>query len=166
MNREVHQSIHDSVPSPPLSPNTTSIPITIAPCPPPVISSNPTTVPISTPMLTTSTTNPITSTIPDVTVNASDTRATTSVLTTPVSSSISLFRTDDPNMIFGHDGDEDDLGGFTYSPFQIWTDNEDEALISKGQLKAINEKLDQLLLASKDSSSGAYSKATVESLYE
>lgn len=67
-------------------------------------------------------------------------------------------------MIFGDD--DDNLGGFTYSSFQIRTDSEDEATVLKGQLKSLHEKLDQLLLASKASSSEAYSKAAVESLFE
>ncbi|CAH1445352.1 unnamed protein product [Lactuca virosa] len=90
----------------------------------------------------------------------------TSVFTSHVSSPISSIRNDDPDRIFRDDGDDDDLGGFTYSPFQIRTESEDEATVSKGQLKAIHKKLDQLLLASKASSSDVYSKATVESLFE
>ncbi|CAI9263640.1 unnamed protein product [Lactuca saligna] len=126
-NQKVHQYVHDSIPSPPLSPTTKScIPITISLCPPPIISSQPTSVPISTPILTTSTTDPISSTVPDVTINVSDTGAITSVFTTSVSLSIYCVRTNDPDMNFD-DGDEDDLGGFTYSPFQIQTDSEDEA---------------------------------------
>ncbi|CAI9266094.1 unnamed protein product [Lactuca saligna] len=164
-NRVVHQSIRELVPSPHPSPKSTSIPITIAPCPPPVISSQPTKVPISTPILTASTTNPITSMIPEVSINVSDTGDTTSVFATPVSSSISPIRNDDLEMIFAEDGDEYDLGGFTYNPFQITTENEDETSISKGQLKAIHEKLDQLLLASKASPSDVYLKAMVESLF-
>lgn len=69
-------------------------------------------------------------------------------------------------MIFRDDGDDDDLGRFTYNPFQIRTESEAEATVSKGQLKVIHKKLDQLLLASKASSSDSYSKATVESLFE
>ncbi|CAI9271821.1 unnamed protein product [Lactuca saligna] len=72
-------------------------------------------------------------------------------------------------MIFGDDGDDDDdddLGGFTYSLFHIRTKSEDEAIVSKGQFKAIHEKLDQLQLASKASSSKAYLKEIVESLFE
>ncbi|CAI9274242.1 unnamed protein product [Lactuca saligna] len=103
---------------------------------------------------------------PEVTVTVSDTGAKTSVFTPYVSSSISYIRNDDPNMIFGDDGVDDDLGGFTYSPFQIRTKSEDETTVSKGQLKATLEKLDQLLLASKASSSDAYSKENVDSLFE
>ncbi|CAI9282409.1 unnamed protein product [Lactuca saligna] len=52
-------------------------------------------------------------------------------------------------MIFGDD-DDDDLGGFTYRPFQIRTESEDEATVTKRKLKSLHEKIDQLLLASKN----------------
>lgn len=67
-------------------------------------------------------------------------------------------------MIFGDDAD-DDLGGLTYSSFQIRTESEDEATVTKGQPKTIHEKLDQLLLASNASSSEAYLKVAFESLF-
>ncbi|CAI9298309.1 unnamed protein product [Lactuca saligna] len=132
---------------------------------PPVSSSQPISISISSPILTESTTTSISSTNPEVTVNISDMGANTSVLTTHVSLPISPIRQDDPEMIFGDD-DDDDLGGFTYRPFQIRTESEDEATVTKGQLKSLHEKIDQLLLASKASSSEAYSKETVESLFE
>ncbi|CAI9302360.1 unnamed protein product [Lactuca saligna] len=66
-------------------------------------------------------------------------------------------------MIFG---DDDDFAGFPYSPFNIRTENDDESLITKGQLKLINEKLDSLLNAEKTSSIEDYSQATVKSILE
>lgn len=51
--------------------------------------------------------------------------------------------------------DEYDMGGFTYSPFQIRIDSENEASTMKGELKFLHEKIDQLILASKASSSEA-----------
>ncbi|CAI9303782.1 unnamed protein product [Lactuca saligna] len=42
------------------------------------------------------------------------------------------IRQDDPDMIFGDDKDEA-LGGFTYSPFQIRIENEDEPSATKAQ---------------------------------
>lgn len=50
-------------------------------------------------------------------------------------------------MIF-YDAKDEDLGGFTYSPFQIQTESEDNVPVSKGQLQSLYEKIDQLLLAS------------------
>lgn len=69
-------------------------------------------------------------------------------------------------MIFGDDDDNDDLGGFTYIPFQIQFKSEDEATITKGKLQSLHENINQLLLTSNVSSSEAYSKAAVESLFE
>lgn len=63
-------------------------------------------------------------------------------------------------MVYGDDDDDIDeaLRGFTYNTFQIRTESEDEPSATKEQLKSLNEKIDQLLLASKASSSDAYSK--------
>lgn len=71
-------------------------------------------------------------------------------------------------MVYGDDDDDIDeaLRGFTYNTFQIRTESEDEPSATKEQLKSLNEKIDQLLLASKASSSDAYSKAAIESLFE
>ncbi|CAH1434192.1 unnamed protein product [Lactuca virosa] len=68
-------------------------------------------------------------------------------------------------MVFCDDEDEN-LGGFTYSPFQIWTESEDEVQVTKGQLQSLHEKIDQLILSIKASSTDAYAKAVVESLFE
>nr|KAJ0215179.1 hypothetical protein LSAT_V11C300140950 [Lactuca sativa] len=156
-NREVTPPLNDFVPSPPPSPKTTtSLPITIAPWPPQVSSSPPTTIPISIPIFTDLTIPPKTSVATVSSVNVSDTRATSSGFSTHVSPPISPIRTDDPNMIFGED--DDDLGRFTYSPFQIRTQRKDEATMSQGQLRSLHEKIDQLLLASKASSSKSESQ--------
>lgn len=62
--------------------------------------------------------------------------------------------------------DEDELAWFTFSPFIVRNESDDEALVTKGQLKAINEKLDTLLQASKLSSSDKYSQASIKSILE
>ncbi|CAI9289885.1 unnamed protein product [Lactuca saligna] len=67
-------------------------------------------------------------------------------------------------MIYGDD--VDDFVGFTYSLFNIMTKSADEAPVTRGQLKAIHEKLDSLLHASKAPSTDDYSKETVKSLLE
>ncbi|CAI9269369.1 unnamed protein product [Lactuca saligna] len=70
-------------------------------------------------------------------------------------------------MVFGDDDDNDEaLGGFTYSPFQIRTESKHEPSATNEQLKSLHEKIHQLLLASKASSSDAYSKAAIDSLFE
>nr|KAJ0198027.1 hypothetical protein LSAT_V11C700377880 [Lactuca sativa] len=68
-------------------------------------------------------------------------------------------------MIFGDDED-DDLDGFAYSLFQRRIGSEDEVYTMKGELKSLHEKIDQLILASKVSTSEAYSKAIVQSTIE
>lgn len=162
---EVTQTHNDFVPSPPPSPRTTTTPITIAPCPPPVSSQPHSTILLSTPLFSDSTIPLTTSAEPSVSVNISDTGAKNSGFPTHVSPPISRIRQDDPNMIFG-DAEDEDLGGFTYSPFQIRTDSEVETLVTKGQLQSLHDELDQLFLLSKASSSEAYSKAAVESLFK
>ncbi|CAI9275469.1 unnamed protein product [Lactuca saligna] len=97
---------------------------------------------------------------PLVTINASDVGAgasgfTAGHLTPPVSP----FHHDDPAMIYGDD--DEDFEGFAYSPFKIWTKSDDEAPVTKGKLKAINEKLDSLPQASKASSTDDYSQASM-----
>ncbi|CAI9288706.1 unnamed protein product [Lactuca saligna] len=155
-NPKVTKSHTDFVPSSPTSPKTTTTHITIAPYPPPISSTPQTTIPLSTPHFTDSTTPPITSAKPGVSINASDAGAGVSGFTTThISPLISPFRTDDPDMIYGDS--EDDLQGFTFSPFTIKTSSNDEALVTKGQLKAIHDKLDSLLQYAKPSSSDDYS---------
>ncbi|CAI9280154.1 unnamed protein product [Lactuca saligna] len=53
---------------------------------------------------------------------------------------------------------------YTFSPFTIRTESDDEAPVTKGQIKAIHEKLDSLLQASNPSSSDDYSQAAVKSI--
>ncbi|CAH1416310.1 unnamed protein product [Lactuca virosa] len=88
---------------------------------------------------------------PEVTVNVSDTGANTSFFTTHVSPPIFPIRKYDPEIIFGDDDDHhhDDLGGFTYSPFQIRTESENEATVTKGFLKSLHEKIENAENAAK-----------------
>ncbi|CAI9303570.1 unnamed protein product [Lactuca saligna] len=97
------------------------------------------------PFLNDSTTITTTFTIdPPVTINTFDTGASASGFTVGhIFPTISPFRQDDPDAIFG--GDYDHFTGFTYSPFNIQTKSDDEAPVTRGQLNAINEKLDLLL---------------------
>lgn len=93
---------------------------------------------------------------PQVFVNASDVEASALGFTFGLESPpISTLRQDDPDIIYG-DADED-FGGFTYSPFNITTKSDDEAPVTKEQLKAIHEKLDSLIQSSKTSTSHDYS---------
>nr|KAJ0209922.1 hypothetical protein LSAT_V11C400209070 [Lactuca sativa] len=148
IEREVTPPTNEYVPYPPPSPETTTyVPITIALLP--IVSSQPpTTIPVSIPIFTDSTIPPQPSSSPECSVNVSDTGANTSGFSTHVSQPISPIHTDDPEMLFGDDDDED-LEAFSFSPFQIRVDNDDD-----------------LFLASNASTSKAYSKAAVESILE
>ncbi|CAI9264061.1 unnamed protein product [Lactuca saligna] len=106
-----------------IPPKTTSILITIAPYHPPVSSQQQTSIPLYTPMFTDSTVPPTTTTIPLVSVNVSNTGAKPSSFSTHVSHLVSPHNRDDRDMIFD-DAEDEDLGGFTYSPFQIQTESE------------------------------------------
>nr|KAJ0208867.1 hypothetical protein LSAT_V11C400219070 [Lactuca sativa] len=107
---------------------------------------------VSIPIFTESNIPPQASTAPASSVNVSDTGANTSGFSSNVTPPISPIRTDDPYMISG-DVDDDDMGGFTYSPFPI-------------RIHTLHKKIDQLIVASKASSSEAYSKAAVASILE
>ncbi|XP_023736528.1 uncharacterized protein LOC111884433 [Lactuca sativa] len=163
--REVTPPINEYVPSPPPSPKTTtSVLITIAPLP--IVSSQaPTMILVSIPIFIDSMIPPQPSSAPECSVNVSDTGANTSGFSTHVTPPISPISTDDPKMFFGDDDDED-LEAFSFSPFQIRVDNNDDVSTSKAEFKSIHEKLDQLLLTSSTSTSEAYSKADVEAILE
>ncbi|CAI9293451.1 unnamed protein product [Lactuca saligna] len=76
---------------------------------------------------------------------------------------ISPLRQNGQDMIFG---DDDDFARFTYSPFKIRSQSDDESPITRGQLKAINETLDSLLHATNTSSTNDYSQATIKSILD
>nr|KAJ0216474.1 hypothetical protein LSAT_V11C300130030 [Lactuca sativa] len=161
--RKVTQPINDYVSSPPPSPKeTSSVPITIAPLPT-VSSQTPITILVSITIFIDSTLPPQTSTAPKYSVNVSDMGANTSGFSTHVTPPISPVHADDPEMLF-RDDDDEDLEVFSFSPFHIRVDNEDDVSTSKAEFKSIHEKLDYLLLASNVSTSEAYSKATVEEI--
>lgn len=118
-----------------------------------------------TPIFIDFTTTTSTSTVKTVvTVNTSNVGAGASGFTVGHSTPpVSPFCLDDPDTFYGDDGDED-FAGFTYSPLNIRTTSDEKAPITKGQLKAINEKLDSLLQASKASSTDDYSQASIRSI--
>lgn len=57
-----------------------------------------------------------------------------------------------------------DFDTFHFSPYTIQSDDDDDALVTKSQIKAMNEKLDTLLASSSQSSTSAYSEAIVQAL--
>lgn len=98
-------------------------------------------------------------------VNASNAGACASGFTVDhLTPPISPLRQDDLDTIFGED--EEDFGGFTYSPFNILTESYDDAPDTKGQLKAINKKLDSLIQSSKTSTNDEYSQTAIQSFLE
>ncbi|CAI9259868.1 unnamed protein product [Lactuca saligna] len=155
------------VPFPPPSPASTSIPITIVPCPPPITTQSPpvttappTSIPRQTPIFTETTTTTTTAK-PPVSVNASDAGEKTSWFATTTTTS--------PISPQHHHGSEDFLGAkgldfdtFHYSPFSIQEDSDDDAPLAQKDLKALNVKLDTLIVSSTASSSHAYSEEAIK----
>ncbi|CAI9281887.1 unnamed protein product [Lactuca saligna] len=113
---------------------------------PPLVSSQPsTTVPVSIPIFTESTISHRTSATPISSVNVYDTVSHTLGFLNHVTQPISPIRTNDSKMLFGDDED-DDLDGFTYSPFQIQIDSGDEAVSDSTDIcKATTEKVDKII---------------------
>ncbi|CAI9298790.1 unnamed protein product [Lactuca saligna] len=112
-----------------------SIPITISPCLPVTLG-----ISQSPPIFTDSTTTPITTVEPLVSINAFDAGIGVSGFTTGHSTQpIFLLRQNDLDMIYGDD--EDNFAGFTYSPFNIKTESDDEAHVMRGKLKSLLETL-------------------------
>ncbi|XP_023762192.1 cell wall protein DAN4-like [Lactuca sativa] len=175
-NHEVTFSMPTSVPisddffqdfTPP-SPTTTTTLISIAPCPNVSmgVSQPQASIPPSTPLFTDSTTTTTTTTsTPPISVTVSDTGAGASGFTLGHESTpISPLRQGDPDTVFGYD--VDDFEAFTYIPFTIQDDSNDDAPITKGQLKALNEKMDSLLESTKASSHSDYSQEAVKAFFE
>ncbi|CAI9280758.1 unnamed protein product [Lactuca saligna] len=120
----------------------------------------------STPLFTDLTTTTTTSTSePPVSINASNAGASASDSTLGHSTPpISPLCQDDQEIFDGDD--EEDFGGFTYSPFNIRIESDDEAPITRGKFKALTEKLDSLIESTKTSSRGDYSQETIKAFFE
>ncbi|CAI9274710.1 unnamed protein product [Lactuca saligna] len=147
-----------SIPSPT---STFSTPITIAPCPPVSLSVSQS----QTPFFTDSTATTITTTDePPVNVNTSDAGARASGFSVGHSTPpVSTLRRDDPETIFGGDVNFED---FTFSPFHVVEESDEDATVTQKQFKAINDKLDSLIQSSNSSSNNAYSQEVVKALNE
>ena len=79
-----------------------------------------------------------------------------SVTVAPKAYLIFPLRDDDLDLIFGDS--QEDFQDFNYSPFTVHqTSDDDEAPITKGKFKTLNEKLDTLLESSKSSSKREHS---------
>lgn len=61
---------------------------------------------------------------------------------------------------------EEDFVGFTYNPFNTRADSDDDGPVTQRQLKVLIENIGPLISSSRDSSSDAYSKASVEAFFQ
>ncbi|CAH1431384.1 unnamed protein product [Lactuca virosa] len=149
--------------SPPSSP-TRSVPITIAPCPPPIFSTTVTSKPIPTPLFIKITTTTTTPTEPQVRVNVSDTGAPTSGTETPITSKpLSPPHSNESDTVIG--GEDADFDSFYFSPYRVQSDDDDDAPVTKRHLKDLNEKLDKLIASASSSSTTEYIEAAVKALF-
>lgn len=71
---------------------------------------------------------------------------------------------DDPGTMLG--GDKDDFQYFTFNPFQVKEERDEDATVTKWQFKALSDKLDTLLVSSKSSSCSEKSFKLVKALIE
>ncbi|KAL7582768.1 hypothetical protein Lser_V15G45356 [Lactuca serriola] len=177
------EHINDKVPTPPPSPPTSTVQVSVAPIPPPVssqpISSTPSTQPATTvsppppvstiPISTTplrppifsqaaSTTTPITTTSPNspVIVNVSDTGANTETDTPVTPKPLSPSPSSDSAPTLG--GDNFEFDSTYYSPYRLPSDEDNEALVTQQQLQ---DSIDKSTKAVDDSTS-LYKKATTD----
>ncbi|KAL7582410.1 hypothetical protein Lser_V15G45692 [Lactuca serriola] len=148
---ELHQS---PVPSPPptipisIPTITPTIPPTSFPIPPPIFTTSTETPPVTEPPQTETHTQSPPETNPPPTQPAP-----TKPITPPTSPP-------PPSPEDASDGDDQYLGGdhlnfdsVYYSPFQVQSDEEDDAPVTKKHLRALNEKVDQLLASSSNQQS-------------
>ncbi|CAI9261330.1 unnamed protein product [Lactuca saligna] len=159
--KHLKEEVNFSIPTPPPSPTSTSVPITTTPFPPPITTQSPpvtTRQPIFTETITTTTTGK-----PSVNVNGSYVGAkNSSFATTYTTSPISpqpQHSSEDPLSADGLDFDM-----FHYSAFSIQEYSDDDAPLTKRHLKYLQWNLDSLLASSTVSSSQAYSEASVKNM--
>ncbi|KAL7590713.1 hypothetical protein Lser_V15G41340 [Lactuca serriola] len=116
-----------------------------------------TTIPIHTPIFTNTTTTwaHSTATNPPVTTEPPKT-------TKPPTTSKPLSPTPSTETTHVLGSEELEFDSTYFSPYRVQSDDDDDEPVTKHHLKAVNEKLDQLLSSS---SSGAYSEATLKALF-
>ena len=135
----------------------------MAPCLPPISSPTATSIPIPTPLFTEITTTTITTTEPQVRVNVSDTGEPTSGTETLITSKpLSSPNSNESNTVLGVEDIQFD--SFYYSPYIIQSDDDDDALVTKRNLKDLNEKLDRLISSSSSTPSETYSETGIKAM--
>ncbi|XP_052621019.1 gibberellin-regulated protein 14-like [Lactuca sativa] len=144
----------------PPSPPPVTIPFSIPPISPITTSQTFTIIPISTPIFTDTTTT-TTTTKPHFTVpNPPVTEPPVTTEPPPTSKPLSPTQSTETTPILG--GEDSKFDSMYFSPYRVQSDDDDDEPVTKRHLKAVNEKLDQLLSSS---SSGAYSEAALKALF-
>nr|KAJ0216019.1 hypothetical protein LSAT_V11C300146120 [Lactuca sativa] len=145
--------VRSKAPSPP----PVSIPISL-PSTFPVITSQPSsTIPIPTPIFVNSTTTITTG----VQTNVSDTGLHSSPPETPITiKPQSPTRSTETNTVLG--GEDFELDSAYFGPYRVQIDDDDDAPLTKRHLKAVTDKLDQLLSSS---SANRSSEAALKALF-
>ncbi|XP_023740417.1 uncharacterized protein LOC111888477 [Lactuca sativa] len=147
--------------SQPPSPLPVTIPVSIPPIFPIPTSQPSTIIPFPTPIFTDTTTT-------TTTTRAHSTAPTPHVTTEPpltteppnTTKPLSPTPSTDTTPVLG--GEELEFDSTYFSPYYVQSDKDDDEHVTKRHLKAVNDKLDQLLSSS---SSGAYSDATLKALF-
>ncbi|CAI9299887.1 unnamed protein product [Lactuca saligna] len=159
------QEVNFSITTPPISPTSTFVPITIAPCLPPISTQPPTSIQLQNPIFTqTMTTTTTTTGEPFFDVNASDVGAKTSgfeTFSTAPPTSQPHNESDIPLSVDGLDFDT-----IQYSPFSVQGKSDDDAPVTQKDIWALIEKLESRIASSTASSSHVYSEAEVKSMLD
>ncbi|XP_023766520.1 flocculation protein FLO11-like [Lactuca sativa] len=144
-----------SIHSPPPSPPPVTIPISIPPVFPILTTQAFTTIPIPTPIFIETTTT-------TTTTGAHSTAPTPPVTTEPPTTTklLSPIPSTETTPVLG--GEDLEFDSTYFSPYHVQSDEDDDEPVTKHHLKAVNDKLDQLLSSS---SSGAYSEAALKALF-
>nr|KAJ0221051.1 hypothetical protein LSAT_V11C200068880 [Lactuca sativa] len=139
----------------PPSPPTVTIPIYIPPIFPIPTTQPSTTIPIPTPIFTDTTTT-------TTTTGAHSTAPTPPVTTEPPATTKPLSPTPSTETTPVLGGEDLEFDSTYFNPYRVQSDDDDDEPVTKHHLKAVNEKLDQLLSSS---SSGAYFEAALKALF-
>ncbi|XP_052627464.1 flocculation protein FLO11-like [Lactuca sativa] len=143
--------VRSQPPYPPL----VTIPVSIPPIFPIPTTQPSTTILIPTPIFTNTTTN-------TTTTGAHSTAPTPPVTTEPPTTTKPLSPTPSTETTPVLGGEDLEFDSTYFSPYRVQSDEDDDEPVAKHHLKAVNDKLDQLLSSS---SFGAYSEAALKALF-
>nr|KAJ0206608.1 hypothetical protein LSAT_V11C500230710 [Lactuca sativa] len=145
--------------NPPLPPPIT-IPVSIPPIFPIPATQPSTTIPIHPPILTDTTTTTTTTGTQFTAPNPPVTKPPVTI--DPLATSKPLSPTQSTETTHILCGEDLEFDSTNFSPYRVQSDDDDDEYVIKRHLKAVNEKLDQMLSSS---SSGAYFKAALKALF-